>query len=557
MKLKILFTNIFLFIFNLTFCQSIPVGSYSDLLVRKNQISDVESIPTSFTQHPLNSGLISKNDSAFQKMIASCNLIPKVKIFGNALSLKILPFTLINEYNAKLPFGYNNGPLYPNVGLQSMCSGGFYLKWGIVNIQLKPEFVHAQNKAFSTFSDINNNSIDNARLIDSYFFLINGIDAPERFGSNALSYAGLGQSKLTLIYKNMELGVSTENLWWGPGTYNSIMMSNSAPGFLHWTFNSSKPMNNILGTFEWQLIGGKLKQSGYLPFDLTKSNYDLNLYKPKPFVNRYLSGFTANWHPKWINGFFIGISGYDYLNIDSSYIARGLVKKIIPVFSPSAPMQNSLEVGGDGQDFAYAINIRQLFSSYHAEIYFEYARNDAAGSVTDFILQPEHSTAYTIGSSRYFEINKNQFIKVNFELTHLQSSDTFLLRDEPTWYVHSGYKPQDGYTNLGRYIGAGIGPGSNSLIFDISYFYKINSFGLKFERFVHNNDLFYTAYSKTIDNNDTEWVDVSSTIYTNIKLDKFLISAEFAPIFTYNYEYQNSINIHNNHARINLTYFFD
>ncbi len=533
--------------------QTIPVKDYSESVSRMNQILGVSSNLQSYTQHPLNSELIGKNDSAFQKMIASSNLFPNIHFFGKQLILKISPFTLLNDYNSKLPFGYNIGSLYPNVGYKTFVTGGFYLKLGILNFQFKPELVKAQNKAFNTFLDINRNI--NSNLITNYFHFINGIDAPERFGSNSLNYIGFGQSKITTVYKGLELGISTENLWWGPGVYNSIMMSNSAPGFFHWTFNSAKPLITFLGTFEWQLIGGKLKQSGYLPYSPVNISNNVDLYKPKPSLNRYLSAFTFNWHPRWIDGFFIGISGYDYLNIDSLYHKDNLIRRIIPVFKPSSIQQNSLKVGGDGQDFAYSINIRQLFPKYKSEIYFEYARNDAAATITDFILQPEHATAYTLGTTRYFDISKDQFIKVNFELTHLQIPDTFLLRDEPSWYVHSGYAPQDGYTNQGRYVGAGIGPGSNSLIFDISYLYKINSYGLKFERLVHNNDLYYFAYANTSGNSNAEWVDLSSTIYTNIKLRDFLISAEFAPIVTYNYDYMRS-NLKNNHARISFTYYF-
>lgn len=536
--------------------QTIPVKDYSESISRMNQILGVSSNLQSYTQHPLNSDLIGKNDSAFQKMIASSNLFPNTHFFGKPLILKTLPFTLLNDYNSKTPYGYNNGSLYPNVGYQTFVTGGFYFKLGILNVQFKPELVKAQNKAFNTFLDINKNN--NSNLVTTYFHFINGIDAPERFGINTLSYAGLGQSKITAIYKGIELGISTENMWWGPGVYNSIMMSNSAPGFLHWTFNSPHPINTLLGSFEWQLIGGKLNQSGYLAFNTVNLSDDyVKLYKPKPILNRYLSAFTFNYHPKWIDGLFIGISGYDYLNIDSSYKSKSIFRRILPVFSTSSLQQNSLDVGGDGQDFAYAINIRQVFPSYKTEIYFEYARNDAAASTTDFILQPEHSTGYTLGTTRYFDLKKDQFLKVSFEITHLQNSDTFLLRDEPSWYVHSGYAPQDGYTNLGRYLGAGIGPGSNSLIFDISYYYKINSFGLKLERLVHNNDLFYYAFENTKNSFDNEWVDISSTFYSNFKLKKFLISMEFTPVFTYNYEYLIKNEIKNNHIRTSITYFFE
>ncbi|WP_163277304.1 capsule assembly Wzi family protein, partial [Enterobacter hormaechei] len=67
-----------------------------------------------------------------------------------------------------------------------------------------------------------------------------------------------GQSSFRLNYKVLSVGISSENLWWGPGIYNSLLMSNNAPGFWHLTFNSRKPLKTPIGDFEWQLIGGKL-----------------------------------------------------------------------------------------------------------------------------------------------------------------------------------------------------------------------------------------------------------------------------------------------------------
>ncbi len=538
------------------FSQTIPVGDYTESIARMNQLLGISDDLSSFTQRPLNSAFNSKGDSAIQNMVSSQNLVPKFKLFGIPSSVKILPFIWLNDYNSKLPFGYNNGPLYPNVGYQTMITGGIFIKAGILNIQFKPELVHAENSPFLTFANVQANY--KSGLIPNFFHTINGIDAPERFGPFGISYAGLGQSKITLIYKNVEAGVSTENMWWGPGVQNSIMMSNSAPGFLHWTFNSSNPVKTIIGSFEWQLIGGRLEQSGYTPYDPGKLVYDPGLYVPKPVVTRYISAFTFNWHPKWIDGLFLGVSGYDYTNKDATYNNESFIKRLIPVFSPSNNVANvsTNATGGDGQDFAYAFNVRQLFTKYNAEIYFEYARNDNAASLRDFILQPEQATAYTIGANRFFNLNRSQYIKISFELTHLQIPDNFLLRPEPTWYTHPDINPRDGYTNKGRYVGAGIGPGSNSLMFDISYIRNFSSFGVKVERLVHNNDLYYYAFENQ-SNFVSQWVDLSNTFYANIKLEKFLVSVQYTPIHTYNYEYLQGNDIMNKHARITLTYYFD
>jgi hypothetical protein len=555
---KTLQLTCFLFLFiSKSFSQTIPVGDYAESIARRNQLLGVSDDLSSFTQHPLNSAFNSKGDSLLQNMVASKNLVPGFTLFGIPSSIKILPFNWLSDYNSRLPYGYNNGSLYPNVGYQTRLSGGVFIKAGILNIQFKPEFVHAENAPFLTFADIQINTA-NKQVLNAFFTTVNGIDAPERFGPYGISQMYWGQSKITLNFHNVEAGISTENMWWGPGVQNSIMMSNSAPGFLHWTFNSSSPIKTPIGSFEWQIIGGILKQSGYNPFDVGKFvPYGNSLYVPKPEVSRYISAATFNWHPKWIDGLYIGASSYDYLNRDSTFHAKSFVKRLLPVFVGSSSAANSdvNATSGDGEDFAYAVNIRQVLPKYNAEIYFEMARNDRAKDLTDFFLEPEHATAYTVGGSRLFNIAANQYIQVKMELTHLQDPDTFLLRDEPIWYVHTT-DPRDGYTNEGRYIGAGIGPGSNSLMLDISYIRNISSFGITIERYVHNNDLYYDAFEGGNAGFAAHWVDLSTVSYANLKFKKYLVSAQFGPIFNFNYEYfvGNRINLH---ASLNLTYYFD
>lgn len=537
-----------------TFSQTIPVGSYAEDIARRNQLLGKSDNTSSFTVRPV-SDEWHDTDSSFKQLLGS-KTYGNFQFMGKPSGIQILPFNWLNDYNVRRPYGYNNSSLYPTAGYQTRLSGGFLLKAGIFQVQIKPEFVYAENKRFDTFADVQINS-KNTALLNAYYFNINSIDAPERFGNKSLQHLYPGQSKITVNFKNIEAGVSTENIWWGPGVQNSIMMSNSAPGFLHWTFGSVKPIKTIIGSFEWQIIGGNLKQSGYFPIDTSKIRNSQGLsYMSKPKVTRYISAYTVNWQPKWLKGLYLGITGYDYMDKDSLYDKRNIIRKLFPVITGSSLKANdaSNSTGGDNQDFAFSFNIRQLLPLYNAEIYFEWARNDRTGSINDFLQEPAHSAAITLGGRKLFGLSKDSYIQIKAELTQLQRSETYLLRDEPTWYTHLT-SPRDGYTNEGRYVGAGIGPGSNSFMFDISYLKGMNSYGLTLERQLHNNDLYYSAFSGT-GNSNSHWVDINSTFYTNIKLKKYLISGELTPVYSLNYQYNHG-NGYNLHGRLSLTYYFD
>lgn len=542
MKTKILLVFIFALTFTRSFSQLLPANGYVEDILRREQIKGNGINSSSFIIRPIDTQwAIDTSDSDLKRL----------NLHGLSSGFQLLPVNWVSDYNTKRPYQYNDGPLYPNKGYQSMLSTGFALKAGLLRVQFKPEFVYAQNQAFNTFADVqaNNNSL---ALMTAYFNHINGLDAPERFGNSPLTHLYPGQSAITITYKGVQAGISTENLWWGPGIRNSIMMSNSAPGFLHWTFNAAKPFNTIIGSFEWQLIGGNLTQSGFMPGDIDKLIYGKDQFSPKPKVTRYISAYTINWQPKWVKGLYVGVTEYDYLNKDSVYYAKNILKRLLPAITGSSVQANAGM--GDGQDFAIAFNMRQVLPAYNAEFYIEWARNDWAGDINDFLMEPEHSAAYTIGGRKLFEISKGNFLQIKTEMTQLQSSDTFLLRSEGPWYEHL-ISPRDGYTNDGRYVGAGIGPGSNSFLFDISYINGLNDFGVTLERLVHNNDLYFNAFAGT-GIYDQHWVDLSGSFYSNINLKRCQISAVITPVYTLNYEYQKGESF-NLHSRLNFTYYFE
>ena len=43
------------------------------------------------------------------------------------------------------------------------------------------------------------------------------------------------------------------------------MMSNHARGFKHITFNSNRPIETKIGNFEFQIVTGRLENSGFTP----------------------------------------------------------------------------------------------------------------------------------------------------------------------------------------------------------------------------------------------------------------------------------------------------
>ena len=279
----------FYYFSNLTFSQTFNLNSieFTNQL-RYLDLDSKISIENSFNILPItlndNSNLnnLPKHFLNYQK-----NIINRKNI-----SLNILPFEYIIDYNSHHPYNRNNGSMIPNKGYQHIVSMGFNFEIGPLNIIFKPEHHFSENKDFEGFWEGHYDEIWHKR-----YKHWNKIDTPERFGDKRHNRILLGQSKISLKYSFLELAFSNENIWWGPSMRNSIMMSNHAEGFRHISLKTNRPIQTKIGNFEWQLITGRLEKSGHLPPGSERTYGGTNIYVPKINQNsktddwRYLQGY--------------------------------------------------------------------------------------------------------------------------------------------------------------------------------------------------------------------------------------------------------------------------
>jgi hypothetical protein len=468
--------------------------------------------------------------------------------FGkNKIVLKLLPVTIIQQFNSDHAAGINDGIMIPARGYQTLINAGVFLKYGPLSIQLRPELVYAENKAEvkKVFDGIPYNT-----QVDSWYAsYIWDIDLPNRFGEKSYQKVSWGQSSIRLNFGAISLGLSNENLWWGPGMYNSLLMTNNAPGFKHFTLNTVKPLRTPIGSFEGQIIAGRVDGSGFSP--------------NKPDDWRYLNGMVISYQPRWVPGLFLGITRS--FQVYRKNMGKG-IKNYLPIFD----LLTKKSSGGNAQDNLGQDQLASLFMRWfwikgQGEIYFEYGREDHSWNLRDFMMEPTHSAAYIVGLRKLIPLtsNKQEYIQVNMEITQLEMDNITINRQGGSWYVHT--PTISGYTHDGQVLGAGIGPGSNLQTINISWNKELKSIGLQFERFVHDNDFFHT-YIKDI---RTNWVDLSGAIlsewnYKNLLLNmklEFIRSKnykwQYAPIPSNSPDYWNKTHdVFNFHGQLGVTYRF-
>jgi hypothetical protein len=393
---------------------------------------------------------------------------------------------------------------------------------------------------------------------------------PERFGEKSISKSLIGQSSIKLNFKSLSLGISNENIWWGPSIRNGIMMSNHARGFKHITFNTNKPINTIIGSFEWQLITGRLESSG---FNHPRSDFEYAGTKVSfPKINqigqnndwRYLQGYTITYSPKWISGLSVGLIRWTQMYSalvegKYSYFMEGN-PTWFPVFTNLFRKNDKFENYEAQTNQSAGIFLRWLWKDSKAEIYTEYHYNDAKQNLRDLLLDSDHSRAVTIGLQKIFEISNNSFL-FSWEWTQMEQTASRLLRDSGSWYEHVWV--YDGYTNEGEVLGASIGPGSNSHYFSVNRIKNKEKIGLAIEIVDNDNDFYHDAFASAQDFR-RYWKDFNFHLNYSKKFNKFWLSSNLIYSRNLNYQwdiddfkepyYHSGNDVNNFHLTIKLSY---
>jgi len=465
------------------------------------------------------------------------------------------------QSNNNLSIGYNDGSLYPSVGMQQRFSAGAHLQWKGFSLMLQPEFVTATNKEPVGFKS---DPLDGNYWAKYYLNVVNKIDDFNRFGTTPITKIFAGQSSLRYNTKFISTGISTENLWWGPSIRNSLVMTNNAPGFIHLTINSRKPIPTKWGNIEFQTILGQLENAATeAPYNAYMRSVWADGIAKKSRVKRGIFGYMFSWNPKWTPNLHLGFSG-------ASYFYAGETQTAPTILIVNA--ENKIGSASLG-----ALFFRYAMPKANAEVYLEYGRANRWANPFN-VFGDTIPTGYTVGFRKLFINGKKKGggILLSFELTQLQLPDARLIFNQAnvssipktnSWYTHPFIK--QGYTNEGQVMGASIGPGSNSETLNISWVKGLKRIGINAERITHNNDFYlYNYFSGNIGTGAAQkyWVDLNIGLQFQWDYKQFLLSGFYNYTSALNYRWVKLdggfagpsplSDRTNNQISLSITYFF-
>lgn len=506
--------------------QTLPVGiPVLEDAYRRAQLVEKRDSLTSFTIRPLFDGQIQIMEprilrDSVKKGLDYIQFNNKFNFASGKGSMSILPLTIEHQYNSLGPYGWNDGSMIPSKGNQMRVSAGVFAKYGPVSIQLRPEYVHAENLEYDGFP-AEQYDVVWANYYDKYY---NVSEITDRFNESPYEKVNWGQSSIRLSFDPVSIGLSNENLWWGPGNRNSLIMTNNAPGFKHITLNTSRPVQTKIGSFEAQIIAGRLENSGVLPPEVNRVYEQQSLYIPKREDWRYLSGFVFTFNPKWTPGLFIGASRVSQMyKQDAGKSPADLIPLLQPFENKSA---------AEARDRYSTLFFRWVLKEAQAEIYGEYSHQGKKPFV-DFLKEPDRNAAYMWGVRKLFPWNRRraEFLQVFLEFTELQQAYVPI---KGGWYTSTNIR--QGYTHNGQVIGAGIGPGSNLQTLNISWVKGLKRIGVQGERYLHNNDFYYQMYINPPDYRK-HYIDMSASAFLDWDFKNFIVSAKGTVVRSLNYQY--------------------
>ena len=511
-----------LLVFTKAHTQSIPVGTIGDEYLRILQLEGKIDPNLSFTTRPNFFGRKFTIDSFYKKL--DSNLVAHKGVKFKHFEFRPVMAQIRTQYNSLQPFGFNDEGMIKAKGVQTLARIGIYSRIGPIHIQFVPEYVNADNPKYD--------------ISDEF-----GTVQTERYEQNFI-----GQSSVRLNVSAISMGISNENLYWGPGQTGALIMSNNTPGFLHYTFNTTRPIKTFLGNFEFQLITGRLEQEPNKAFEA----YNL---KKMPYKDtRIINGLNLVFQPKFLPNLFLGINrAYQYSENTIDKQGASFTSKYLPVFSQ---IFKSSE-GGTAEDAIprdqqISLYTRWFFPKTHSEFYFEYGWNDHKDNFRDFWIDPEHASSYLIGFKKLMPLKNNNWLEFNTEIIQTAQTIDYLVRTAGDWYIYEN----GGYNHFNQILGSGSGLGNNIQTIQINKMNGLSKIGIKFQRIQHQPTPANSSYSfESLGLRPLRWTDIGVGFIAQQHWKNMIFTPEVNFINSMNYAFTSRSDF-NLFAQLNLTYLW-
>lgn len=364
--------------------------------------------------------------------------------------VRILSPTAAMRINSHHPYGSGDGAIWSGRGLTASASAGVRARVGPVTMSLAPTAFAAQNAAF----DYPGAPCPPCREPSAP----NTVDRPIRFGTETYSRLSAGQSYVKVDFGAFQMGLSNENLGWGPARAYPFLVGANADGFPHLSLAIPQPTNIGIGRITSQVIYGRLDQSGYAPVTSGNSYSSAG----EPGTVRFATGLVFALQPRGARGLEVGFARFFHAVWPRTGIPRSYLTEPFQSFlKASLPSREQDEgMGGSSNQLASVFG-RWVLPRSGFEFFAEFGREDHSVDFRDLAQEPDHARSYTLGATKIFDRRPEGFSAVRGEIINFQLPTSARLgRAEGGIYVHDILT--QGHTQRGQLLGADVGVGTGA-----------------------------------------------------------------------------------------------
>ena len=370
---------------------------------------------------------------------------------------------------SRFPSDRDNGGVWAGKGLSLQLAMGFGGHLGPLRYGIFPAVYWSQNLDFVIADTA---IVDHSSSV--YPWVGPWIDWPQRMGSTAAGRVSPGQSFLEVTgWSRAVVGVSTENIWWGPSRRYPMLLGVTSDGFPH-VYGRSPTV--AFGPFRTlvRALFGQLTESEY--FDSLENN------------NRsLLSALRVE----------IGLGGLPGAQVAVTSMVRqrwgpGLsFKDVLGLLVPRSTGQGGVgELAADGIG---AVTLVLPVTSLGVRLHGTWGRGDFFLNAEDLLTEPDHNQFWAVGlHQEWRRPDRGTTWALSAEHASSAATPPQFLRQKKEFsvgvYRHPG--ATQGHTHRGQLFGASMGPGARATYFSLDRTRDDRLLGILVERILWDIDTY-------------------------------------------------------------------
>jgi hypothetical protein len=387
---------------------------------------------------------------------------------SNHARIRVLRPEVRAIYNTAFPYGNNDGAIWAGRGLTTSARVGVAARIGPLSATLAPVVFRAENAAFELAPNGREGRMAFADPLDPQ-----GIDLPQRFGDRPYSRVHPGQSTVRLDLLGVAAGLSTANQHWGPARSHPLLLGSNAPGYLHGFLGTAAPVNLWIARAHGRVVWGKLDQSPYSPVEGDETR-------------RFMSGLIGSIQPRGMPGLELGVARFFHTPWPEGGLERRHFWKPLEAFLkvglPETGEESDSRSDADNQ--LASVFARWVLPAGGFELYGEFAREDHNFDLRDFLLEPDHDSAYLIGFQKVWAGSGSRWVAVRGELVNSRITHLDQARSQTAFYRHSSMR--QGHTHRGQLLGSSVVYGGGGSVLAADYYHGGGRFTVAWERALRN-----------------------------------------------------------------------